>query len=179
MQRGTRIVAGRFKNRLVKGEGPQVRPMTAYIRKRLFDKLSDSIERASVLDLFAGSGSLGFEALSRGCLSVLFVEKDRKRVQSISEKAKEWNIADIVKVVKADVLAFKWDEKFKFIFVDPPYAYTDNGRLAEKVTELSEIGGTVVWHSNKTLDFNGKFLMKDFFSHGGKNIYFFEVKDAE
>ncbi len=176
MQRGTRIVAGRFKNRLVKGEGSQVRPMTAYIRKRLFDKLSDSIEAASVLDLFAGSGSVGFEALSRGCEKVLFVEKDRIRVKSIWEKAMEWNIKEIVTVVKADVLAFKWDSKFELVFVDPPYAFKENEKLAEKVIELSEKGGTVVWHTNKILDFPGRFLKKDFFSHGGKNIYFFEVK---
>ncbi|MBN2364068.1 RsmD family RNA methyltransferase [candidate division WOR-3 bacterium] len=179
MPKGTRIVAGSLKNRIVEGVGEGVRPMTAYMRKRMFDKLSDSIFGLSALDLFSGSGSIGFEALSRGCKDVLFVEKDSRRAGYILERARKWSIVEKVKVVKADVMSLKWNTKFSLIFVDPPYAFKDTENLAKRILNLSENGGTVIWHSNDRINLAGIFRLFDLISHGGKTLYFFEVLNEE
>lgn len=122
-----RIIAGKFGGRIIEGSGTdRTHPMSERIRNALFNMLGDSIKDARVLDAFAGSGALGFEALSRGAASVTFVERDR-----IAQKIIEKNIAilraDTAKLVKAPVAGWvntvETDEETKFdlILVDPPY----------------------------------------------------------
>ncbi|MBN1151441.1 RsmD family RNA methyltransferase [candidate division WOR-3 bacterium] len=175
----TKIVAGILKNRPLKGVGSGVRPMTAYMRKRMFDKISDFIIGKNVLDLFSGSGAIGFEALSRGCSRVVFVENDSKRAVYISEISKKWKIEDRIKVFKSDVLSFSCGERFNPIFVDPPYAFEKIGELALKIIQFSETGAKVIWHTNRDLYLPDSFVLDDFVETGGKKLFFFEIQNAE
>ena len=114
-----RIIAGRYKGmRLHFPKSTHLRPTQDRVKEGLFSALSVRCEKANVLDLFCGSGSLGLEALSRGALSVCFVDKDTRYVNRNLD-----TIDDNVDVVKKDVLGFlkTCNQSFDLIFLDPPW----------------------------------------------------------
>lgn len=123
-----RIIAGQFGGRTIEGSGTErTHPMGERIRNAIFNKLSDKLEGAVVLDAFAGSGSLGLEALSRGAASVTFVERDRVAQKIIEKNIQALGVAERTKLVKAPVASWQstieTDEHgiYDLIFVDPPY----------------------------------------------------------
>ena len=143
-----RIIAGSAKGRRLVTPPTGTRPLTGLVREALFSILADTITDANVLDLYAGSGSFGLEALSRGAASVVFVEHDRAAVAAL-----EGNIATIAlggRAVRSDVDTFLSgsEERFDVVFVDAPYvrdACTVDGIL-RLVADRIDKGGTVVVH---------------------------------
>lgn len=132
MGHGLRITAGAFKGRTLKtAEGPGYRPATARVREALFSMLDArgvQWRECFVLDLFAGSGSLGFEALSRGARAAWFVESDAKAAALIKKNAATLGLdAGRVAVLAKDihqVLPRRHElgaPRFGVIFIDPPY----------------------------------------------------------
>ena len=135
-QRILRIVGGRHRGRRLQfPAGVEIRPTPDRVRETLFNWLQPRIADARVLDLFAGSGALGLEALSRGAAQVTFVEKDRRAAEAIAALAREWQEAGAT-VEPVDALA--WLEKtaggFDLVFVDPPY---DSNLLAAVLETLA------------------------------------------
>lgn len=101
-----------------------VRPTGDRVRGAVFSALFGRLDGALVLDLFAGSGAYGFESLSRGAKSVLFVEKDRKTAACIRENAEGLGVLKDCSIVISDVLSFiqrPGSKKYGLLFVDPPY----------------------------------------------------------
>jgi 16S rRNA (guanine966-N2)-methyltransferase len=130
-----------------------VRPTMDRVKAAIFSSLADQVIGASVLDLFAGSGGLGIEALSRGAASVLFVEEDRQSIRAIEKNLAKTNLTGRVR--QQDVFEFlgrsSFAEKFRIIFADPPYEKTKSGeRFTEKLlanaalAQLLEPGGVFV-----------------------------------
>lgn len=123
-----RIISGRFRGRrLPSPRGRTVRPTTERVREAVFSTIGAAIEAIQVLDLFAGTGAFGFEALSRGASRVVFVDKNRKVAGIIAETASLLGVKDQVKVMVME--AFKAinelqraKNRFGIIFVDPPYS---------------------------------------------------------
>lgn len=118
-----RLVAGRWRGRLLPvAEAGRLRPTPDRVRETLFNWLRDDVEGARCLDLFAGTGALGFEAASRGAKAVVMVERERG-VAAALESAVRALGADNVEVVCADALA--WSPPaggpFDIVFLDPPY----------------------------------------------------------
>lgn len=118
-----RIIGGTFKGKkldVLDLEG--LRPTPGRIRETIFNLLNDKVQEANVLDLFAGSGALGIEALSRGATSVTLVEKDFDNYLNLKDTVKTLNSKNI-QVLNLDALNFlnKTDAKFDLIFLDPPY----------------------------------------------------------
>ncbi len=118
-----RIIAGAFGGRTIEGSGTdRTHPMGERVRSALFNKISDDLEGAAVLDAFAGSGALGLEALSRGAASALFVEKDH-----IAQRVIDKNIAALgaqnARLIRASVASWltTTTDTFDVIFADPPY----------------------------------------------------------
>jgi 16S rRNA (guanine966-N2)-methyltransferase len=106
------------------------------VRETLFNWLQPRIDQARVLDLFAGSGALGLEALSRGAAQVTFVEKDRRAAAAIEAVAREWQEANARVVCESAVawLAKQGNEPpFDIVFLDPPY---DSDLLAKAAAAL-------------------------------------------
>lgn len=144
-----RIIAGTAGGRRLKGpSGSGTRPMMDRAKEAVFSSLGGSVIDAAVLDLFAGTGSLGLEALSRGAESALFVERSRAALSALSA-----NIAAVGlggEIVSVDVEAFLDGAmgEFDLVFVDPPYALS----LASVETILSALvdvlaeGALVVLH---------------------------------
>lgn len=128
-----RIIAGQFGGRtIVTSDSHKTHPMGDRIRSSLFNILGD-LRGMTVLDAFAGSGSLGFEALSRGAAHVTFVERDRAAQAVIDKNIDTLGVASHAKLIRGSVAA--WDEtagagsgdavrnppQFDLIFADPPY----------------------------------------------------------
>ena len=124
-----KISGGRYKGRnIYTSSGPGYRPATSRVRESLFSTLFSLgffQGRERVLDVFAGSGSLGFEALSRGAKQVCFLEKDQKACRCIWRTAKELGVEQKIELYQQDVFkalaAWRGPSSFELIFVDPPY----------------------------------------------------------
>lgn len=123
-----RIIAGTAGGIPLKVPQGDTRPTTDRVREALFSMLADSVPGASVLDLFAGSGSLGLEALSRGAASALFVEQNRAASEVLKGNLRKTRLQGAV-VRQADVfktladLAQSAPRTFTLIFADPPYTH--------------------------------------------------------
>jgi len=130
-----------------------VRPTMDRVKAAIFSSLADQVIDAPILDLFAGSGGLGIEALSRGAASVLFVEEDRQSIRAIEKNLAKTNLRGRVR--QQDVFEFlrrsSFAERFRIIFADPPYEKTKAGEhfteelLANAaLAQLLEPGGVFV-----------------------------------
>jgi 16S rRNA (guanine966-N2)-methyltransferase len=123
-----RIIAGRFKGMRLPGlRSKAVRPTTGRVREAVFSILGPLVEGASILELFAGTGAFGFEALSRGAVSAAFVDKDKKVAAAITQSARMLGLTDRISVLAMDALRSvdkltQAGEKFSIIYLDPPYA---------------------------------------------------------
>ena len=122
-----RIISGSLKGlRLPLHARAQIRPTSERVREALFSVLGNHVRGIRALDLFAGSGSLGLEALSRGAKSIVLVEKDKRLVKNLVEFSRHNKLIDEVEVLNMDagqalsVLASRKDQ-FDAIFLDPPY----------------------------------------------------------
>jgi len=149
-----RIVAGEFKGRRLEGPpGRGTRPTSDKVREALFSILGE-IDGLQVLDLFAGTGALALEALSRGAAGAVLVERDR-RVAAVAERnaaAALGEARDRARIVRADALKFGGGEqRFDLVFIDPPYAEADQlgPRLAAMIPDLLAAGARVVTESDR------------------------------
>jgi 16S rRNA (guanine966-N2)-methyltransferase len=132
-----RIIGGRHRARRLRfPAGLDIRPTPDRVRETLFNWLQPRIEGARVLDLFAGSGALGLEALSRGAARVTFVERDRRAAAAISNLLEQWGETS-ASVNCADALTWlrsAGDAAFDVVFLDPPY---DASLLGEAAAVLA------------------------------------------
>ena len=120
-----RIIGGSWRSRIVEfDQGAGVRPTPDRVRQTLFDWLSPLIEGANCLDLFAGSGALGFEALSRGARHVSFVEHHPAQVQALRAAAERLQAGARASIFHAEALAWLQgrNQRYDIVFLDPPYA---------------------------------------------------------
>jgi len=130
-----RIIAGRAGGIKLKSlKTNKVRPTLDRVKEALFSMLLPYMPMEKGLDLFAGFGTLGLEALSRGVNLMTFVEKNRRHVDIIKENIKKCKFDEISQVVQDDVFNFlnKTDNKYDIVFLDPPY----NKNLVNKTLNL-------------------------------------------
>ena len=130
-----RVITGSARGRRLKElEGLETRPTTGKVKEALFSVIQFDIEGRRVLDLFAGTGQLGIEALSRGAECAVFVERRRDALQVIRENLEACGMTDKARVVNGDAMSYlKSGEKFDLIFLDPPYA---SGLLEQALEEI-------------------------------------------
>ena len=119
-----RIIAGNWRGRLIEiPDGTAVRPTPDRVRETVFNWLRESLVGARCLDLFAGTGALGFEALSRGATEAWLVEQDAQLVEALRATASKFGATP--RIVRRDALAFLREPpaaRFDVVFLDPPYA---------------------------------------------------------
>lgn len=122
-----RVIAGKVRGHpLIAPDGFNTRPITDKIKEALFSSWQMKLEGSHFLDLFAGSGSMGIEAMSRGAEKVVFVEKDRKAIEIIKKNLSSCKFTDGYAVYKDDVFrrieCLKDDgEQFDIVYLDPPF----------------------------------------------------------
>ena len=122
-----RVIAGSAKGVRLLGPGEGTRPLADRVKQAIFGMLEPVLPDARVLDLFAGSGAAGIEALSRGAAHAVFVERAPEAIRVIHENLARAHMADRSEVVRADVLGYLVDQApqagpFDLVLVDPPYA---------------------------------------------------------
>jgi len=119
-----RVISGSARGRRLKElEGMETRPTTDRVKEGMFNVLQFDIEGRRVLDLFAGTGQLGIECLSRGAVSAVFVDRRADAVKLIRENLKITELSDRARVVSGDSMEYlkSLREKFDVILLDPPY----------------------------------------------------------
>lgn len=128
-----------------------VRPTMDRVKAAIFSSLGEAVIGATVLDLFAGSGGLGIEALSRGAASAFFVDEDRQSIAAIEKNLAKTKLSGRVR--QQDVFEFlkRTDERFQLIFADPPYEamksgerYTDSLLGDEQLVKMLEPDGVFI-----------------------------------
>jgi 16S rRNA (guanine966-N2)-methyltransferase len=121
-----RIIAGAWRGRPIDAPpGMSTRPTADRVRETLFSMLASrlgSFDDLRVADVFAGSGALGLEALSRGAVSASFVESDARAAATIRRNAERLGAADRVQLIGGSALSLPSSQPFDLVFADPPYA---------------------------------------------------------
>ena len=132
-----RVITGSARGRRLKElEGMETRPTTDRVKEGLFNVLQFDIEGRKVLDLFAGTGQLGIECLSRGAASAVFVDRRPDAAALTRENLKLCDLTDRSRVVAGDSMEFlkAAQEKYDLIFLDPPYA---SGLLEQALSDIA------------------------------------------
>jgi len=149
-----RIIGGDWRSRLVRfPPSAELRPTPDRVRETLFNWLGQRLDGQDALDLFAGSGALGFEALSRGAARVVMVERDRRVAEALREAARELQ-AKGADVVAGDALAFlaRDTASYDLVFIDPPYASDLALRALAALPARMKPGGRVYVESAEALE---------------------------
>lgn len=139
-----RIIAGKFRGRrLVSFKADHIRPTTDRVKESVFNKLQGEWDGAKVLDLYAGTGNIGFEAISRGAVSVTAVELSSKSIDIIRRNVAELQIGREHRIVKDDVV--KWvaryqGEPFDIVMTDPPFTESLAHATLEALAKSEAVG---------------------------------------
>ena len=146
-EQNMRIIAGERRGRkLLSPEGTEVRPTTNMVKESVFNILQFGIEGRRFLDLFAGSGQMGLEALSRGAREAVFVDSSRESLRVIEKNIESAGFGDRAKVAASDFAGFlkAGRDSFDVAFIDPPY----REGLMERALELTALrmspGGVIL-----------------------------------
>ena len=169
-----RVIAGSARRLLLKTvEGMETRPTTDRIKETLFNMLQNDLYGARFLDLFAGSGAIGIEALSRGAKEAVFVDKGDGQISCIRDNLKTTHLEERARVMSADVTEAirKLDREgkaFDFIFMDPPYRMGWEKKILEyiKDSSLADETSLIIVEASLDTDFswlseNGYQLVKN------------------
>lgn len=177
-----RIISGKYKARRIQVPANiKARPTTDFAKEGLFNLLNNRIdfEEIEMLDLFAGTGGIGLEFISRGCKNVTSVDLNATQTTFIYKNCTELGIKNLI-VHKADAFRFVSNtlQKFDFIFADPPYDLKNLTEIPDAVFErklLKEEGLFVLEHSAKN-DFSTHPNFVEHRHYGNVNFSFFENK---
>lgn len=142
-----RVITGSARGMTLKTlEGESVRPTTDKVKEAIFSAIQFEIEGRRILDLFAGSGQLGTEALSRGAESAFFVDADKNAVKTVKENLEKTKLSFKASVAHTDSIAFlsMTDKIFDIAFLDPPYETGLLQKALSKIDNSIASGGTVI-----------------------------------
>jgi 16S rRNA (guanine966-N2)-methyltransferase len=149
-QNRVRIIGGQWRSRRLRfPDAPGLRPTPDRVRETLFNWLGQDLTGLTCLDLFAGSGALGFEAASRRARQVVLLERDRRIAEALQTSARVLQagtaVAGTVEVVRSDALEFLAHDRraYDVVFIDPPYVFWEQSR--QPLTALlSRLAGRVM-----------------------------------
>ncbi|NTU58314.1 MAG: 16S rRNA (guanine(966)-N(2))-methyltransferase RsmD [Chlorobiaceae bacterium] len=174
------VQAGRYRGRRIRNLPTlDIRPCSSRVKKSLFDTIGARIDfdGIEVLDLFAGFGNLGFEALSRGAHSACFVDQSRHAIEAMRGTAADLGVTAMTRFVSADVTAFlkRAEGPFDLVFCDPPYRWEDYESLIRSILDggiLADDGLLLVEHhgSHDFSSSSGYLFHKDY---GKTRVSFF------
>lgn len=155
-----RIIGGEWRRRLLRfPDSEGLRPTPDRVRETLFNWLGQDLSGRSCLDLFAGSGALGFEAASRGAARVVLVEKSAKALAALAANARSLDSGGRLEIVAADAVKFassRLSSAFDVIFIDPPYKQGWIARLAPLLPALAADDGVLYVEAEHDLDVCGE-----------------------
>lgn len=180
-----KVISGTLKGRNIEGYNIDgTRPTMDRVKESLFATIQNNIKNSTVLDLFAGSGQLGIEAISNGANICYFIDNNKEAVKTINKNISNLNIKSNSKVILSD-----WKKalnnfsnqniQFDLIFVDPPYNYDVYEKILEKVSSLNlltENGLIILEHSNLKFkdNYNNLTLYKEK-NYGNKSVNIYKI----
>ncbi|MDZ7772501.1 MAG: 16S rRNA (guanine(966)-N(2))-methyltransferase RsmD [Balneolaceae bacterium] len=180
-----RIITGTLKGRQIRiPKTLDVRPTTDRVKEGMFSVIDARkfLAGARVTDLFAGSGGLGFEALSRGAEHVLFVEQDARNTSHIEELAEEFGVADRCRTAITRVEDFLEGPTLPadFVLCDPPYEYPHMEEMVDRILEVGWLhpGGWLVLEHDSRHDFREHPRLLQQKEYGRTYVCFFEAAEA-
>ncbi len=180
-----RVIAGEKKGRrLFAPEGNQTRPTSDKVKEALFSIIQFEIIDGKFLDLFAGSGQMGIEALSRGAEKAVFVETSRQALECVKKNLEHTGYEDKAEAIYSDAALFlsSCREKFDVIFIDPPYKNDFIEQIIEKATEICCEDGAIICEipcgEQITEEING-FYLKRRYRYGKTELALFRKQNAE
>ncbi len=148
-----RIIAGELKNRtlVLSKSAAHFRPTKEIVREAIASSLSMKVRDASVVDLCAGSGAMGFELLSRGAARVHFVENNKRRCEKIQQYAELFKVDNRCNVIHGDVRSFLKNsvDLYDIIYFDPPYLDTSLTQYVPKLFSIASKDGIVLFEHGK------------------------------
>ena len=181
-----RIIAGTAKGaKLSVPAGLDVRPTGNRVREALFSSLGHMVSNARVLDLFAGTGALGLEAMSRGADSVVFVEKNRATAEILKRNISKLGFEHATKIVFGDAIKTlpslsANNDTFHLVFLDPPYASNLLERSLASICSLGLLadgGKAVAEHASGVVPKGGGLQIVSTKSYGDTDLTVFEQKE--
>lgn len=156
-----RVIAGSAKRLQLKTlDGLETRPTTDRIKETLFNMLTPYIYDSIFLDLFAGSGGIGIEALSRGAMEAVFVEKNPKAMACVKENLQHTKLASKALTISSDVMTalykLEGEKQFDYIYMDPPYNQEFERRVLEYLSgsELLSDEGIIIIEASRETKFD-------------------------
>lgn len=180
-----RVITGTARGRRLKTlPGEDVRPTADKVKEALFSIIQFDIEGRSVLDLFAGSGQLGIEALSRGAQKAVFVDSSKKALAVVGENVRACGFEASSRLVGADSLAFLQScrERFDIAILDPPYASELLDKALPLTTRVMNKGGTIICESRTEKELPetaGEFTKRRVYRYGKIAITLYRHRESE
>lgn len=187
-----RVVSGSAKGRPLKAvPGTGTRPTTDKVKEALFSMIGPYFDGGTALDLFAGSGGLGIEALSRGVDKAVFVDLEPKSIEVIRTNLKATKLEDQAAVYRNDAgralkALAKRGTRFDLVFLDPPYRMKNGDELMQTMhdLELLEPGATIVLEYESKYEYPERFgpfeqTRKSVYGETAVSIYLYEPNEAE
>lgn len=175
-----RIIGGLAKGRrLASPKGDGTRPMTDRVREAIFNILD--VSDADVLDLFAGTGSIGLEALSRGAATCRFVEMDREMAGILRDNIETVGLGGTVSEVPVERFLDGTSARYDLVFCDPPYPVSlgDVEAILESIDGCLTPGGWVILHRPVGEDApNAPWDLDDARTYGGTHLWWYRKEDA-
>ena len=175
-----KVISGTLKGRKIEGYNIDgTRPTMDRVKESLFATIQNNIKDSTVLDLFAGSGQLGIEAISNGAKTCYFIDNNKEVIKVLNNNISNLNIKQSSKVILSDWKKslndfFNQNIKFDIIFVDPPYDYDVYEKILEKVSTLNLLndnGIIILEHSNlKLKDKYNNLTLYKFKKYGTKSV---------
>jgi 16S rRNA (guanine(966)-N(2))-methyltransferase RsmD len=184
-----RVITGSARGRKLKSpDGFDIRPTTDKVKESIFSIIQFNIAGAEILDLFAGSGQLGIEALSRGASGCTFVDKSPDAVKTVLDNIATCGFGDRSTVKRNDAESYvkmcsDRDFRFDVALLDPPYASALLGNILPNLAKIMNDGGIVILeHGNSFIpaeSYGGRLFFDKSYSYGKINLSKFSVKEIE
>lgn len=183
-----RVISGLYKGRILKpARHLDIRPATDRVKETIFNVLQARIdfEDITVLDLFAGTGSLGIESASRRAKKVILIDDSQESIELINTNIELLKCGDVCKAIKTDALRFieTTKEEFDLIFADPPYAYDETSKIPQHIFSnkiLNQSGFLIIEHQKKLVfDPSPDFAIAVVKEFGNTTVTFFKHKIME
>ncbi len=180
-----RVITGKARGRRLETPvGNDVRPTTEVVKEAVFSVLQFRIEGRSFLDLFAGSGQMGIEALSRGASKAVFVDADKRSAALVKKNLDNTGLTAHAVVHNKDSIAFlnSCGEKFDIAFLDPPYQTGILQKALEHISRVMNKGGLILCEhpADEVLDEEiGDFVVKKQYKYGKIRITAYSHREVE
>lgn len=174
-----RIIGGQYRRRVLKfPESEGLRPTPDRVRETLFNWLGQELDGWHCLDLFAGSGALGFEAASRGAAKVVMVEQAPKVIAALRDNAGQIGAQPTVEIKRLDAIQYlsSTQTKFDLIFLDPPYHKGWLDRLVPHLVPVAQADALLYVEAEKQLDGLGSWQT---YRHGRAGEVYFHLMQRE